>query len=391
MPEKLNLFFNKKTSIVVTVIASVVFLSSFAIFISCNENHYKAIPPSYLKLIQFKKKNIYPKNSYYAVAAFPKGYVKDASKDYTAVLQKVLLEHPVVVLPNFPIMVNGKGLSLPSNSILYFQSKTKLILAPNDYAEYQVLRIHDVKNVSVYNAVIVGDKYSHLGSKGEWGMGISIRGTQNIKIYNAKVSKCWGDGIYLGVTDKDNKNINITLDNIISDDNRRNAMSVISAQNLYVNRMLVSNTSGTSPMAGIDLEPDSLTDEMKNLNFNNIISFNNKAHGFLIVLHNLTSAKNTNSVTAKIKNLKIDDCDYGLSLKFQPDQFQNEPGKGNITVENVDFKHVRKMKILSYDGNIHNQIDVVISPNYSQNDAIPVFEQEVKNARNIRIQNAKKK
>ncbi|MFU0502950.1 right-handed parallel beta-helix repeat-containing protein, partial [Acinetobacter baumannii] len=100
---------------------------------------------------------------------------------------------------------------------------------------------------------LIGDKYSHLNKYGEWGMGIDIRDSQNIRISNMKISKMWGDAIYLG-NNNNFSNSDIVLSNIIMNDNRRQGVSVITAKNLNANNLTIKNTSGTGPASGIAIE-----------------------------------------------------------------------------------------------------------------------------------------
>jgi hypothetical protein len=60
----------------------------------------------------------------------------------------------------------------------------------------------------------------------------------------------WGDGFYIG------GGVNLNLSRCVSDRNRRQGMSIIACKNLYVADSIFSNTSGTPPSAGIDIEPD---------------------------------------------------------------------------------------------------------------------------------------
>jgi hypothetical protein len=121
----------------------------------------------------------------YLVDYLPKGFVKNATQDYTVYIQEVLNNERNVIFPNFPLLINKKGLSISSSCNIFFNPKTILIIEKNDLTQYEVLRIHNVENVTIYNAKIQGDKHHHIGEKGEWGMGISIRGTKNIKLFNS--------------------------------------------------------------------------------------------------------------------------------------------------------------------------------------------------------------
>ncbi|MCP1997431.1 right-handed parallel beta-helix repeat-containing protein [Flavobacterium sp. HSC-61S13] len=241
---------------------------------------YKEVP---LKLNKSKRVLIDLKGFIEVSNYLPKGYSKRGNIDYTIYIQKALDENPNLVFPDFPILVNQLGLELQSNSKIFFREKSKITIEPNSLTNYSIFNLKNISNVAIYNPRLVGDKYAHLSSKGEWGMGINIVGSQNIKIFNPIISKCWGDGIYINDFDGI-KSKNILIEGGIVDDNRRNGISVISGENISINDIVLSNTSGTLPMAGIDLEPNHNHEELKNIVLKNIVSYNNGDAGFLIFL-----------------------------------------------------------------------------------------------------------
>ena len=141
---------------------------------------------------------IAPTDGYKLEDSFPSGYVKDGSVDYTSVIQAVIDRYPNVVFPNFPLLINDTGLKVPSNRSITFLEGSELRLKPSSKANYDMIVMRSASNVTLYNPVLIGDRYKHLGTSGEWGMGISINGSSNITIVNPKAREMWGDGIYIG-------------------------------------------------------------------------------------------------------------------------------------------------------------------------------------------------
>lgn len=335
------------------------------IFVFCKPSSnwaYLKIPLKYVTQFEANsKKVIIAKTDVFAIVdELPLNYVKDASVDYTELIQKALDNHRNVVFPNFPILINSKGLSISSNSILYFDENSSLHLMPNKYGQYEIIRIHDVENVIIYGANIIGDKESHTAKDGEWGMGVSIRGAKNIKLYNTIVKSCWGDGIYLGITNTSSKNVNVTITNTLLDSNRRNGMSIIAAENLNVKDLIVANTHGTPPSAGVDIEPDANTDIIKNLNFDGIISFNNETHGFLFALNNMAGELQHNDVNINVKRFKAIYGEIGMSFKMGQSQKNMKVPKGLISIDTPQFSSLSRIGFLSYDDNEFNTINVKI-------------------------------
>ena len=93
------------------------------------------------------------------------------------------------------------GLQIPSNTIMEFGSNGFLELLPHNSQNYAILGVHDVGNVTLINPKVDGRRDLNSATTGEWGMGISIRGTTGkVQIINPVANNCWGDGYYIGAT-----------------------------------------------------------------------------------------------------------------------------------------------------------------------------------------------
>lgn len=125
-----------------------------------------------------------------------------------------------------------------------------------DIDNYNVLLCEGLENVTIKNIHIQGERDEHTGTEGEWGMCLGIRGCNNITVESCKLSKGWGDGIYVGSSGDICCN-NIIIDNCVIDANRRNGISVINCVGLIVRNSRLTNTSGTEPQSGIDFEANS--------------------------------------------------------------------------------------------------------------------------------------
>ncbi len=170
-----------------------------------------------------------------------------------------------------------KSIKLRDNVTLDFSDGVTLKALPNDSPNYEIIKIENVKNVKLNgNVHIVGERNEHRGFSGEWGMGISVIGSQNISLNNVNVSDCWGDGIYIGDSKSGQTNRNITITNPILDNNRRQGISVITAINLKILNPTIMNTNGTPPASGIDLEPNANSEPLQNISIINPSTVNNE-------------------------------------------------------------------------------------------------------------------
>lgn len=323
------------------------FCIQFAVLISCiffkectaqsNNFRYKAIPQSYFPkrdIVKYYADSISGdiKRGYDLTASLPEHYVTDGSVDYTKYLQQGISANHTVIFPDFPVLVNSGGISLISNSVVIFRPHSKLIMEPNALTYYQIIGINNVNNVVVYFPNLEGDRYKHKGNSGEWGMGISISDASNIKLINPKISHCWGDGIYLGKRNKGNKNIYIVYAEL--DNNRRNGISVIDASGLYIKNPLITNTQGTAPMSGIDIEPNNNNDNIDHIVIDSPVTINNAGSGIFLETMSLKGPQQKD-VNITINNPVDDNSTHAFGTSVKDDI----PITGQIQINNPIWKN----------------------------------------------------
>lgn len=350
-------------------------LCLFLNVIACNSKNFQYSIVSNI-YEEFVHSNIEAKN---IVDYLPTNYVKDGTIDYTDYIQKAINENSNVSFPNFPLLVNEKGIKLKSNSSIFFDINSALILMPTTKDTYSVLQIYDIKNVNIYNPTLIGDRKNHEGNKGEWGMGIRIQDSENINIYNVNIKDMWGDGIY--ITSYTNvKSNNITIKNGLIDNVRRNGISIISGKNITIDSVQISNTNGTPPASGIDVEPNKSTDIIQNLKLMNILTVNNERDGIILDFTNLVNNENKNEVTVIVKNHRDKGSRYGFRFAaFRKSNKNEESLKGNITVENAEWNDT-KMKIPFRIGEQSEQYPEVVLKDIKTNMMNKkMFDREVQN------------
>lgn len=276
----------------------------------------------------------HPRYGYDVTKSLPASFVKNGTEDYTIYLQKAINEHDTLVFPPFPIKVNDNGLVIGSNKVITFLPGSVLLLQPSNKPVYDVLKIAGANNVTLNNPVITGDRDTHIGNRGEWGNGIGVYSSSNITINQPKVSECWGDGIYLGRLKRSpTVNYNIKINKAVLVHNRRNGISVISVNGLALLSPRILNTDGTLPMAGIDFEPNSPFDELKNIEVVNPLTVSNKGAGISLGLKNLYGG---NDKQIDIKITHPTDSGSGIGLRTTATltrRISNEIVSGTIFVE----------------------------------------------------------
>lgn len=315
---------------------------------------------------------------------------KNASVEYnTKIIQDYIDSNNKIILPNKTIYISKKGLFLKSNSTIIFQKKSRLVIEGNNLEKYGILNVIDVKNVSIVNPYIIGDRDNHTGHKGEWGHGINILGSENVSIQNFNISNCWGDGIYIG-KQKNKYSKNVSLERGIVYNNRRNGISITSIDGLSMKKVTSAFNRGTNPQFGIDFEANDSRDEMNNIFMEDIITYYNKNGGMMISFDrmNAKSSKTIKkNVNFTINNFKdIGSKNTGLIIAQITSGFKSINGKiifNGLEVEkNLKPIQIRRNEwkdfmIILNDVNIKNPLN----KNAHSNEFLRVM----KNRRNIKI------
>lgn len=152
------------------------------------------------------------------------------------------------------------GVKLRSYMHLKLAADAKLVAKANSAERYNILYINKVRDVEISGGQIVGDRNGHTGTSGEWGHGIFVRGSSNVTIRDLHVSNCWGDGLVVAAADMwqapavGSKNVFIA--NIVSTNNRRQAISIGYVNGLKIYDSEFSNSNGVTPQCGVDIEPE---------------------------------------------------------------------------------------------------------------------------------------
>jgi len=191
------------------------------------------------------------------------GATGDGQTDDTAALQAAIdsvADGGTITIPDGTYMVNAVGddggLQLHSNQTLELTDGAILEVIPNDAIEYGLVRIYGVHDVVVRGGTLIGDRAGHLGTDGEWGHGVNIRASQGVLVDHVTAREFWGDGFYIGrnLTEPPASH-GIAITRCVADSNRRQGLSITDASDVMIWNNLFTNTHGTPPEAGIDLEP----------------------------------------------------------------------------------------------------------------------------------------
>ncbi len=219
----------------------------------------------------------------------------DGIRDDTAAFQNAIDALPpdggtVHVPPGEYLIDPVRSVNLRSRMHLELAPDATLIAKANDEESAYVLHANRVEDAEISGGRIVGDRKRHLGKSGEWGHGIQVRAASRITIRDMHFSDCWGDGVCIGGTWSPSKwspererfvSDDIVIARIVSTGNRRQGLSIGGSRNVRVHDSEFSNTSGTAPECGIDIEPDP-PDATYNVHIENCLMKGNASNGLMI-------------------------------------------------------------------------------------------------------------
>lgn len=185
-----------------------------------------------------------------------------------------------------------KGIRIPDNTSVY--NSAEIHALPSSLEKYDIISICNVKNVLFEGGQIYGDVGEHIGDSGEWGYGIGLTGARKCTIKDVYISRCWGDGINVQALYDDYLNqsteghcYDITIENVVCDDNRRQGMSIEGCIGISVLNSRFINTGKTQstlPSAGIDIEPWFDTEVVSDVEISGCTFLENKGGGLICPL-----------------------------------------------------------------------------------------------------------
>lgn len=147
-------------------------------------------------------------------------------------------------------------------------------------------------------------------TKGEWRHIFLIRGCNGFRADGFALSDSGGDGIEISGNTRVPYSEDVVITNCSSVNNRRQGISIISGKEVYIRNCIFSETKGTMPGAGADLEPNKPEDILDGIYFENCHFENNFNSGIKLALHELTAA-------SRPVNIRFSGC--VLSNNFHPD------------------------------------------------------------------------
>eukprot|EP01043_Picozoa_sp_COSAG02_P036498 COSAG02_NODE_2677_length_8267_cov_29.491797_1_plen_512_part_00 len=230
------------------------------------------------------------------------------------VVVPAMAERPWVLRANF---TKRGAIQLRSNQQVILESGVELLAYRGAFRGLgdTMIQANNTENASLigYGARLRmwrDDYASPPYAKGEWRSGLALRGVKNFVLAGLEIVDSGGDGIYLDSSAGLQKGefwppLRYNCESVVIRDvkclrNYRQGMSVIGAINLTVTGSVFADTAGTPPAAGVDLEPDTVEQQLQGISFDNCSFVNNSGVGvdiFLLAFQgNSTAAAATTAI-----------------------------------------------------------------------------------------------
>ncbi|MBD2768005.1 right-handed parallel beta-helix repeat-containing protein [Hymenobacter sp. BT664] len=193
-----------------------------------------------------------------------------------------------------------------------------------------LLKLNTCANFKIigYGATFEMIKSEYLD--GEFRHAIDLTDCNNISISGLLVKDSGGDGLILmGWEGGQYFCNNVRITDCVFDNNKRQGCSIISAKNVFIENCTFSNTKGTPPGSGIDIEPDSEDEFVENIQIRKCKFTNNFGPGLSFGFYKLTSASRI--------SVSVDDCYFSYNCDPLAEIYQGaeisytEPKNENLT------------------------------------------------------------
>lgn len=260
-----------------------------------------------------------------------------------------------LVVPNMRADWIIRPIKLAGNQEIIFEPGTVVTAKRGEYRGRgdSMFTAQDVENLTIrgYGATfrmwkqdyITGLVLEQMGwhrwygqyEKAEWRMTLAIRGSKNVNVLGLTLKDSGGDGIYVNGSKERSFSKDILLRDITCDNHYRQGISVISTENLKVENCLFSNTWGTPPCSGVDIEPDKNEQRIKNVLFSGCKFIDNAGDGIEIFLAHTTNE--SDDVTMRFENCYIS-SQHGTGIRVSKIRDDGPGGSiefNNCTVEST--------------------------------------------------------
>jgi hypothetical protein len=233
------------------------------------------------------------------------GFGGDDTNVFQTALNSTAANRQILEIPAGSYNINP--LSFPNNANLFVDAGVT-VTANSGYADgVRMLNISS-SNVTIAGAgaaVSVFHMRKSEYTSGEQRHCMHIVSAGNVTISGISCNDSGGDGLYLA------DSTNVTVNDCIFDNNRRQGSSITGGVNhIHYLRDHFTNTSGTAPQSGLDIEPNAPGEFLLDVNITDCYTDNNAGDGLMVSLWLMDSSSQPVGVTV-LRNHSTGNQRYG--------------------------------------------------------------------------------
>jgi parallel beta-helix repeat protein len=215
---------------------------------------------------------------------------------------------------------NINPVTFPSNSNVFVDSGATVTANPG-YADGVSMLAIGSSNVTITGADATTSIFHMLKAEytsGEQRHCMYVAGATNVTISGISCNDSGGDGLYLA------NSTNVTVEDCIFNNNRRQGSSITGGVNhVYYLRDYFTNTSGTAPQSGIDIEPNDASGFLLDINIDDCYTDDNAGDGLMVSTWLMNSSSQPIGITV-LRNHSTGNQRYGyVGINSDP---SNAPG-----------------------------------------------------------------
>jgi hypothetical protein len=224
------------------------------------------------------------------------GFGGDDTSVFQTALNSTASSHQVLEIPAGSY--NISPINFPSNSSVQVDAGVTVSANSGYGSGARMLNINS-SNVTITGAGASKSVFqmpkaraASQGDGSEFRHCLAIQNASNVTVTGIACNQSGGDGIYLSAA------TTVTISQCVFDNNYRDGGSVIGRLNhINISNNVFSNTNGTAPQAGVDVEPNNPGDYLLDVNLTDNTMVNNAGDGLGLSLWTLDSTSQPVGVT----------------------------------------------------------------------------------------------